>query len=85
MVPILQFKWTHHSARLFRAELYLYMIFVTLTTAVSLMLTTERSQMITYSDAEYTYWDAERGLQAWLIIIQFFISLTFGFRYTVHL
>ena len=84
MVPILQFKWTHHTARLFRAELYLYVFFVALTTMVSLLMTTH-TQVVTYADQEYHHWDTNRAVEAFCIFIQWVISVGYAFRHAVHL
>eukprot|EP00750_Incisomonas_marina_P009395 INCI15989.1.p1 GENE.INCI15989.1~~INCI15989.1.p1 ORF type:complete len:701 (+),score=109.16 INCI15989.1:253-2103(+) len=86
VVPILQFKWIHHTGTLFRRELYLFMAFVATVTFAAMFLTVEDSVRLTG--------DVESGFQAMtfstsaqsglLFVIQI-INFIYIFRLGVHL
>lgn len=94
MVPVLQYKWTHHAARLFRAELYLYLGFVALTTFVTLSFTlptgvdrTGRSPLAINEDdgSVALEWGALPFAQVCSLLVIQFITFSYMYRQAIHL
>lgn len=46
IVPVVQFKWNKYAAELFRQELYNYIVFLVMTTLMTLMLTQEATETV---------------------------------------
>eukprot|EP00750_Incisomonas_marina_P009888 INCI16172.1.p1 GENE.INCI16172.1~~INCI16172.1.p1 ORF type:complete len:2631 (-),score=345.72 INCI16172.1:1899-9791(-) len=93
MVPVLQYKWTHHAARLFRAELYLYLGFVILTTFVTLSFTlpggvdrTGQSPLAINEDGSVALeWGALPFAQVCSLLVIQFVTFSYMHRQAVHL
>lgn len=86
IVPILQFKWIHHTGTLFRRELYLFMAFVATVTFAAIFLTVEDSTKLT-GDVESGYGSAtfSSSAQAGLLFVAQVINFIYIFRLCVHL